>query len=61
MFEGSLEGASPVLYDLTIKPSPCCGDKDHPYPPGDANKDCKVDFTDLAIFCQSWLESGCVD
>ena len=26
------------------------------YPAMDFNKDCKVDFQDFAIFCQSWLE-----
>jgi hypothetical protein len=26
------------------------------YPEMDFNKDCKVDFKDLAIFLQSWLE-----
>jgi len=33
-----------------------CGDYAHPYPPADLNHDCIVDFADLAIFCQHWLE-----
>jgi len=33
-----------------------CGDECHPYPAGDINKNCIVDFTDFALFCQSWLE-----
>ncbi len=61
MFESLSGGASPVLYDLTIKPSPCCGDLDHPYPPGDANKDCRVDFADLALMASYWLQCTAPD
>ena len=34
-----------------------CGDADHPYPVGDLNHDCRVDFLDLAILAEHWLES----
>jgi streptogramin lyase len=60
-FESSSQVDSPILYDLTIKPSPCCGDSDHPYPPGDANKDCKVDFMDLALIASHWLDCTAPD
>jgi hypothetical protein len=33
-----------------------CGDECHPYPSGDVNKDCKVDFSDIAMVASSWLE-----
>ena len=37
--------------------SPECGDWG--YYPGDINKDCYVDFTDLAIFLSEW--PNCTD
>lgn len=33
-----------------------CGDEEHPYPPGDLTRDCRVNLDDLAIICQHWLE-----
>jgi hypothetical protein len=33
----------------------CCGDYKHPYPVGDLNKDCRVDFVDFTILAQDWL------
>jgi len=36
-----------------------CGDPWHPYPVGDFNHDCQVDFLDFAIFSAHWLE--CTD
>jgi Tol biopolymer transport system component len=33
-----------------------CGDNDHPYPIGDLNQDCRVDFSDVAVLCTHWLE-----
>jgi hypothetical protein len=32
-----------------------CGDYKHPYPDGDLNEDCTVDFFDFAILAQDWL------
>jgi len=33
-----------------------CGDPWHPYPVGDFNHDCRVDFLDFAAFTLHWLE-----
>jgi len=32
-----------------------CGDYKHPFPDGDINEDCRVDFVDFAILAQDWL------
>jgi hypothetical protein len=48
----------PTGYSLSYiryTPRPC-GDAAHPYPVGDFNKDCLVDFFDFAIFSLHWLE-----
>jgi hypothetical protein len=34
----------------------CCGDYKHPYPLGDLNKDCRVDFADYALLTSNWLK-----
>jgi len=34
----------------------CCGDYKHPYPAGDLNKDCMVDFSDIAVIALHWLD-----
>jgi len=47
----------PVL--LTISHIPTCGDPWHPYPIGDFNHDCVVNFLDFATFSSHWLE--CTD
>jgi len=36
-----------------------CGDECHPYPQGDVNKDCRVNFFDIAVVANTWLE--CTD
>ena len=33
-----------------------CGGPGHPYPPGDANRDCRVNLLDVAIVGLHWLE-----
>lgn len=33
----------------------CCGDYRHAYPPGDASRDCRVDYEDLALLSRYWL------
>lgn len=33
-----------------------CGDECHPYPAGDVDKDCRVDFFDISLVAGSWLE-----
>jgi hypothetical protein len=35
----------------------CCGDYKHPFPAGDINRDCIVDYKDLEIMCRNWLKS----
>jgi len=40
---------------------PECGDASHPYPPGDLNQDCYVDWQDFTIFASYWLSGGCTD
>lgn len=42
----------PVFYE------PTCGDDDHPYPEGDVNQDCRVDWIDIAAICENWLEDN---
>jgi hypothetical protein len=32
-----------------------CGDYQHPIPPGDVNKDCRVDLLDFAVLAENWL------
>ncbi|MBN2018693.1 MAG: hypothetical protein JW749_00535 [Sedimentisphaerales bacterium] len=32
-----------------------CGDADHPYPQGDIDLDCDVDFIDFALMAENWL------
>lgn len=32
-----------------------CGDYKHPFPAGDINKDCRVDYKDLKFLCDYWL------
>jgi hypothetical protein len=44
----------PVLMILFFEPA--CGDPWHPYPVGDFNRDCKVNFADFATFSMHWLE-----
>lgn len=35
---------------------PVCGDENHPYPAGDATRDCKVNFEDFVYIACSWLD-----
>ena len=32
-----------------------CGDYQHPFPPGDINRNCRVDIADFAILAENWL------
>ncbi|MCX5635222.1 MAG: hypothetical protein NTW55_05225 [Planctomycetota bacterium] len=36
--------------------APYCGDAEHLYPTGDLNLDCRVNFKDIAIVADHWLE-----
>lgn len=49
-------GGAYDLWKVPISPVPACGDENHPYPTGDLNQDCNVDFSDLAILLNHWLE-----
>jgi hypothetical protein len=44
------------IWEVPIFSVPTCGDSEHPYPPLDLNKDCRVDLADLALFLAHWLE-----
>jgi hypothetical protein len=35
-----------------------CGDSEHDYPVGDLNYDCNVDWADIKIMAESWLETA---
>ena len=45
-----------TIIGYAVQQPPQCGDPNHPYPSGDLNQDCCVDFLDLAIFALNWLE-----
>jgi len=32
-----------------------CGDYKHPFPAGDVDEDCRVDYEDVYVFCSYWL------
>ncbi len=36
-----------------------CGDSEYPFPFGDADKNCFVDFFDLSLLGDRWLDTGC--
>ncbi len=36
-----------------------CGDPTHPYPQGDVNLDCRVDFQDFSVLSSQWLMIDC--
>jgi len=44
------------LQSYTIVSEPYCGDPNHPYPVGDLNQDCRVEFADFAVMAGHWLE-----
>lgn len=46
------------LQSYTIILEPHCGDRNHPYPVGDLNHDCKVNLLDLLILASHWLEDN---
>jgi len=60
---GDAEGNGNCYYDnivVTSEVGSVCGDANHPYPTGDLNQDCYVDFKDVDVFAGQWLASGCV-
>jgi len=38
-----------------VSDAAACGDPTHPYPEGDVNKDCRVDFADFAMLAGNWM------
>jgi len=48
---------SPGLPEIdAIADVSCCGDYRHPYPVGDLNEDCRVNFHDFAIVAADWVD-----
>jgi len=46
----------PVIKELiSISPDNLCGDYDYPYPEGDMNRDCIVNFKDFQVIAEHWL------
>jgi len=45
-----------TIIAYAVQPPPQCGDPNHPYPIGDLDQDCRVDFLDLAFLALHWLE-----
>jgi hypothetical protein len=45
----------PFLQPMQVLP-PTCGDAQHPYPAGDLNRDCRINFRDFAVIALHWLE-----
>jgi hypothetical protein len=59
---GTLSGTYPYIYYDNIEvhyglPNEC-GDEAHPYPQGDFNSDCHVNYLDLSTLIQNWLGSN---
>jgi hypothetical protein len=40
---------------------PQCGDRDHPYPVGDLNRDCRINVLDLDSLLMNWSRTDCAD
>ena len=61
--EGSVPdtgNGTPPIIDMGIYEygTGVCGDEQHPYPEGDVNRDCRVDFKDFAIVALHWCEDN---
>jgi hypothetical protein len=63
LYDGLADLGTQVTVDMTglvrpgaVNTSAECGDATHPYPKGDINHDCRVDFTDIAMLCADWLK-----
>jgi len=46
----------PNIVDIGADEHSPCGSTNRPYPPGDVNHDCKVDFLDISIIGENWLK-----
>ena len=53
-FIGNSTEIGPYVFSI-VSPEPRCGDLAHPYPVGDANKDCVVNMLDIAEMGLNWL------
>ena len=63
LYDGIADLGTKVAVDMTgmVRPvvantSAECGDATHPYPPGDVNQDCRVNFKDIALLGLNWLD-----
>ena len=54
-FRSIVADTTPVLYDISVYPSPTCGDVNNLMPSADINKDCQVNLFDLAEMAEQWL------
>ena len=54
-FKSVVQDVSPILYDISVYPSPSCGDADHLILDADINRDCKVNLEDLKELADKWL------
>ena len=44
-----------LVRPVVVNTSAECGDATHPYPPGDHNQDCLINFADFSIVTENWL------
>jgi len=51
-------GTPPIVDMGAYERYELCGDAGHPFPAGDVNRDCKVNFLDIAIIAAHWLEDA---
>jgi hypothetical protein len=63
LYDGIADLGTKVAVDMTglVRPAVAntsaeCGDATHPYPVGDLNHDCRVNFEDIALLGSNWLE-----
>ncbi|MCE5340017.1 MAG: hypothetical protein LLF92_02660 [Planctomycetaceae bacterium] len=51
------DAASTVLTDIdAVADVAACGDYKHPFPAGDLNFDCRVNFADFSVMAGNWLD-----
>jgi len=63
LYDGIADLGTKVAVDMTglvrpavVNTSAECGDATHPYPPGDLNFDCRVNFEDIALLGANWMD-----
>jgi len=54
--DGDASTSDTLTIDVMI-----CGDANHPFPAGDLNQDCRVNWSDFGAFASGWLDEGCTD